>query len=58
MKFIMKFFSDLAKSDACREQERQEAYLAKSVDIHDLEYRMRELEREKKVFPWVAFKRQ
>lgn len=58
MKFIMKFFRDLAKSDECREQERQEAYLAKSVDIHDLEYRMRELEREKKVFPWVAFNRQ
>ena len=58
MKFIMKFFNNLAKSDERREQERQEAYLAKSVDIHDLEYRMRELEREKKVFPWVAFTRQ
>ena len=58
MKFIIKFFNDLAKSDECREQERQGAYLAKSVDIHDLEYRMRELERGKKVFPWVAFTRQ
>jgi Protein of unknown function (DUF3563) len=58
MKFIMKFFNDLAKSDERRELEREEAYLAKSVDIHDLEYRMGELEREKKVFPWVAFTRQ
>ena len=58
MSFILNFFNNLAKSDECREQERQEAYLAKSVDIHDLEYRMRELERGKKVFPWVAFTRQ
>ncbi len=58
MKFIMNFFNDLAKSDERRELEREEAYLSKSADIHDLEYRMRELEREKKVFPWVAFTRQ
>ena len=58
MKFIVSFFNNLAKSDESREQERQEAYLAKSTDIHDLEYRMRKLEREKKFFPWVAFTRQ
>lgn len=57
MNFIRDFFNSLAKSDECREQEREEAYLAKSADIHDLEYRMRELKREKRVFPWVAFTR-
>ena len=58
MSFILNFFNNLAKSDECRERQREEAYLAKSADIHELEYRMRELEREKKVFPWVAFTRQ
>jgi len=51
MGFILKFFNYLAKSDEYREQQRQEAYLAKSTDIHDLEYRLRELERERKIFP-------
>ncbi len=58
MKFILNFFNYLAKSDACRERGHQEDYLAKSADIHELEYRMRELERGKKVSPWVAFTRQ
>lgn len=58
MKVILNFYNYLAKSEACREREHLEAYLAKSADIHELEYRMRELERGKKVFPWVAFTRQ
>ena len=58
MKFLRNFFSYLAQSDEYHERKSQEAYLAKSVDIHDLEYRMRELDRCKKVYPWVAFTRQ
>ena len=58
MKFVLDFFNYLAKRDACRERGHLEAYLAKSADIHELEYRMRELERGKKVSPWVAFTRQ
>jgi Protein of unknown function (DUF3563) len=58
MKFILNFFNYLAQSDEYHERKRQEAYLAQSSDISDLEYRMRELERKPKRFPWVAFTRQ
>ena len=58
MKFIRNFFSYLAQSDEYHERKRQESYLSESADIHELEYRMRELGREKKGFPWVAFTRQ
>lgn len=58
MKWIRNFFSFLAQSDEYHERNREEAYLAESADIHEFEYRMRELKREKKDFPWIAFKRQ
>ena len=58
MKFILNFFNYLAQSDEYHERKRQESYLSESADIHDLEYRMRELERGRKIFSWVAFTRQ
>jgi Protein of unknown function (DUF3563) len=58
MKWIRYFFSYLTQSDEYHEHKREETYLAGSADIHELEYRMRELKREKKDFPWIAFKRQ
>ena len=42
---FVSFFKQLVKSSERIEAERQEAYLAESVDIYDLEYRMRELDR-------------
>jgi Protein of unknown function (DUF3563) len=58
MKFILNFFNYLAKSGEQQLRERQEAYLAQSADISDLEYRMRELARKPQHFSWVAFPRQ
>lgn len=58
MKFILNWFNYLARSGESRARERDEAYLAQSVDISDLEYRMRELARKPQHFPWVAFTRQ
>ena len=58
MKFILNFFNYLAQSDEYHERKRQEAYLAQSTDISDLENRMRELQRKPKSFSWVAFTRQ
>ena len=58
MKFIRNFFSYLAQSDEYHERKRQEVYLSESADIQDLEYRMRELERNKKNYSWDAFTRQ
>ncbi len=57
MQSILNFFHRLAQAGERREQERQEAYLAKATDINDLEYRIRELERQSRDFPWVAFTR-
>ncbi len=58
MKFIRNFFNYLSQSDEYHERKRQEIYLSESADIHELEYRMRELKRAKKEFSWVAFTRQ
>lgn len=46
MKSIFSFFKRLTESSKRREREREEAYLAESTDIYDLEYRIRELDRE------------
>jgi Protein of unknown function (DUF3563) len=57
MKFLRNFFSYLAQSDEYHEMKAQEAYLANAVDIHDLEYRMRELDRGGKAHPWATVTR-
>ena len=57
MKIIAQFFKDLLASIVQTEQQRREAYLAKSADIHDLEYRMRELDKEESRYNWVTFSR-
>ena len=57
MNTIAKFFTDLLAGMMQTEQQRREAYLAKSADIHDLEYRMRELDKEESHYNWVAFSR-
>ena len=53
MKFILRFFHRLERAAERRERERQEAYLAKSTDVYNLEYRMRELEQVRKAFPYL-----
>ena len=53
MKFILRFFHRLERAAERRERERQEAYLAESTDVYDLEYRMRELEQDRKAFPYL-----
>ena len=57
MKTVVEFVKKLLASITQTEQQRREAYLAKSADIHDLEYRMRELDRQESHYSWVAFSR-
>ena len=57
MKTVVEFVKKLLVSIMQTEQQRREAYLAKSADIHDLEYRMRELDRQESYYSWVAFTR-
>lgn len=45
MKAILNFFNLLVQSGEQRARKREEAYLAQSTDINDLEHRMRVLER-------------
>lgn len=45
MKLIQYFFRYLAQSDESRARKRDESYLAESADIHEFEYRLRELRR-------------
>ncbi|MDP3844348.1 MAG: DUF3563 family protein [Oxalobacteraceae bacterium] len=40
----MGFFKRLGQSLECREMKEQEAYLAESADIYELEYRMKQLD--------------
>lgn len=40
----MGFFKRLGQSLECREMKQQEAYLAESADIYELEYRMKQLD--------------
>ncbi|MCG5074789.1 DUF3563 family protein [Paraburkholderia tagetis] len=47
MYLLSRFFLFLTKSYETAQKEREEAYLAESADIYDLEYRMRKLDREK-----------
>jgi hypothetical protein len=56
MKAIFELFRRLAESAERREQERQDAYLAESTDIYDLECRMRELEQRNRRLnaPWMG----
>ncbi|MFC3107585.1 DUF3563 family protein [Undibacterium arcticum] len=52
---FVSFFKQLVKSSERREAERQEAYFAESVDIYDLEYRMRALDRKNQTKPtWLV----
>jgi hypothetical protein len=55
MKAIFDLFRRMAESDERRERERRDAYLAESSDIYDLEYRMRQLDRETRPSaPWMG----
>jgi hypothetical protein len=57
MKVIADWFRRRAESEERREQEREEAYLAESLDLCDLEYRMRQLDLRKRVSaPWIGAK--
>jgi hypothetical protein len=55
MKAILDFFRRLAESPERRERERQDAYLAESIDLYDLEFRMRQLDRKNRASaPWMG----
>lgn len=47
MQLLSRLFLFLAKSSDVLEREREEAYLADSADIYDLEFRLRKIDREK-----------
>lgn len=48
-------FKRLAESSERRESKRQEAYLAEATDVYNLEYRMRELDRQNRSKPtWMS----
>jgi len=46
MNFIAALIQSLGKSAEQREQERKIAYLSEAIDLYELEYRMRRLDRE------------
>jgi Protein of unknown function (DUF3563) len=52
MNFLRKFFNYLDRNDERIKQEYVEAYLAKSANIYDLEYRMRELGQKNNAYPF------
>ena len=56
MKAIVDLFRGFAQSSERRERERQDVYLAESVDIYELEYRVRELDRRNRraSAPWMG----
>jgi len=47
MEFISRLFLSVTKPYHVLEKEREEAYLADSADLHELEYRLRKLDRER-----------
>lgn len=47
MYLLSRLFLFLTKSADAINKEREEAYLAESTDIYDLEFRLRKLDREK-----------
>jgi hypothetical protein len=47
MQFLSRLFSSFTKSSDVLEREREDAYLADAVDIYDLEFRLRKLDRDK-----------
>ena len=55
MKYLLNLFGRLAEGYERRERERREAYLAQSTDLYDLEYRMRQLDRDTRRVPaWMG----
>jgi Protein of unknown function (DUF3563) len=55
MKLISVFLRRLAERLERRERDREQAYLAQSTDIYDLESRMREVDRAKQLRPnWMG----
>jgi hypothetical protein len=46
MNFIAFLIQALAKSAEQREQERRIAYLSEAIDLYELDFRMRKLDRE------------
>ncbi len=53
MKYLTNFIHYLAKSDERSKRAYEDAYLAKSANIYDLESRMRELEQQQHFHPWA-----
>jgi hypothetical protein len=47
MQFLSRLFLSFTKSSEVLEREREEEYLADAVDIYDLEFRLRKLDRDK-----------
>jgi len=47
MQFITRLFTSFTKPYHVLEKEREEAYLADSADLYELEYRLRRLDRDK-----------
>jgi Protein of unknown function (DUF3563) len=55
MAFIWNVLTRLAERSERREREREQGYLNQSIDIADLERRMRELDRAKRLGPhWIG----
>jgi hypothetical protein len=56
MYLLSRLFLFLTKSPDQRDRERDDAYLAEATDIHDLEYRMKNLDRRgsKRHPSWLA----
>lgn len=46
MKFIASLIQAIGKNAEQREQERKIAYLSEAIDLYELEFRMRKLDRE------------
>ncbi|MGB9151440.1 MAG: DUF3563 family protein [Burkholderiales bacterium] len=55
MKYISDFLDRLAKRVDRNKRDIEEAYLAKSSNIYELESRMRELEQTSNFHPWARF---
>jgi hypothetical protein len=56
MYLLSRLFLFLMKSPDQLDKERRDAYLSEATDLHDLEFRMRKLDREVKVRPpaWMS----
>jgi len=52
MNFISHFISWIFDADQSNSQQRDEAYIAESADLYELEFRMRQLDRRRPFGPF------